>query len=426
MKWGCIQPLTGGMYWGTRDAVGCPASWIVSYPGLTDVKRDKNGNMTSVGNEYGLLKWCKDHNELPPYQLFNKKPFENNGLDVDLIDDPVWSTEKVDFSDTDLVVSVPVCSGLSQATIAPQDTKDDRNCNMMWNAEFTLSRIKPKIYIFENAPLLFSDSGSSVRESLNELGRKYDYSVVYYKTDTQLHDNCQRRPRTFVLFIKHRDNKDGNPVFRYENKPASVEEFFSRIPSNATQQTPVEMSDTSKLFMEYIRSKFGNSYRESTTRPWLIRKVIQDNLFDEVCEFAEKSDFSKKTIDSLVHLIRHVQNKVEAGKNFYCMLPGYAKAESTVPAVMFKTIPALLHYKEDRLFTIRELLHLMGMPNDYELPGDINSNYAKIGQNVPARTAKWIASEAVRIINDWDSIIRHNPDILFIDNTKQTAVARKG
>ena len=183
------------------------------------------------------------------------------------------------------------------------------------------------------------------------------------------------------------------------------------------------MSGTSKLFMDYIRHKFGNSYRESTTRPWLIRKIIQDNLFDDVCEFALKSDgYSEKTVDSLVHLIKHVQHKISDGKNFYCMLPGYVKPGSNVPAVMFKTIPALLHYKEDRLFTIREYLHLMGMPSDYELPGDINSNYAKIGQNVPARTAQWIVSEAVRIVENWDSVDRNNEDILFIDNTRQKVV----
>lgn len=421
IKWGCIQPLTGGMYYGTREAVGCPASWIISYPGLTDAKQDKDGNLTSVGNEYGLLKWCKDHNELPPYQVFNKKPFAKSDLNVNLINDPVWTTESVDYSDTDLVVSVPVCSGLSQATIAPQDTKDDRNCNMMWNAEFTLAKIKPKVYIFENAPLLFSQCGASVRKSLNQLGEQYGYSVIYYKTDTKLHDNCQRRPRTFVLFVKHNADKTGAPNLEYENKPISVEEFFARIPKDATQQFPVEMSDTSKLFMEFAKSKFGTNYRDHSGKPWFIRRVIEENLYDEVCDFAAKSSYSKKTIDSLTHLIQHVHNKVSDGKNFYCMLPGYTRSDSTVPAVMFKTIPALLHYKEDRLYTIRELLHLMGMPNDYELHGAVNSNYAKIGQNVPARTAKWIASEAVRLIENWDTLDRTNANILFVDNTKQTA-----
>jgi site-specific DNA-cytosine methylase len=418
IKWGIIQPLSGGMYWGARNATGCPAAWILSYPGLTSVKRNKDGEMTSVGNEYGLLKWCKDHNELPPYQLFNKSPFDKTDFDVDIVDDPVWSTEKVDYSNTDLVVSVPVCSGLSQATIASQDTKDERNCNMLWNAEFALSKIKPKIYIFENAPTLFSNTGSHVRDMLNDLAKKYDYSIVYYKTDTRLHDNCQRRPRTFVLFVKHRDG-EGTPDFQFENKQVSIEEFFSRLPADATQQVTVEMNETNKLFLDYIRNKYGTNYRDSVD-PWILKKIIDNDLYEDVCDFAQKSDYAQKTKDSLSHLMRHIHDKIAAGKNYYCMLPGYPKADGTVPAVMFKTIPSLLHHKEDRLYTIREYLHLMGMPNDYELPGSINSNYAKIGQNVPARTAQWIVSEALRIIESWDTIERHNNDILFVDNTKQT------
>lgn len=421
IKWGIIQPLTGGIAFGGEAAIGMPPSWIISYPGLTSVKRNKNGDITSVGNEYGLLKWYKDHNKLPPYQIFNKEPFKQTGLDIDLIDDPVWTNEKVDYTDTDLVVSVPVCSGLSQATIASQDTKDERNCNMLWNAEFTLSKIKPKIYIFENAPTLFSNTGTSVRSMLNDLAAKYEYSIVYYKTDTKLHDNCQRRPRTFVLFIKHRNGETGTPDFKFEDKQVSIEEFFKRLPDNATQQVTVEMNEANKLFLEYIKHKFGSNYRESVD-PWILKKVIDNDLFEDVCEFAQKSDYPQKTKDSLSHLMRHIHDKIAAGKNYYCMLPGYPKPNGTLPAVMFKTIPSLLHHKEDRLYTIREYLHLMGMPIDYELCGNINTNYAKIGQNVPARTAQWIISEAARIIESWDTIARPNNDVLFVDNTKQTIV----
>lgn len=421
IKWGIIQPLTGGIAFGGEAAIGTPPSWIISYPGLTSVKHNKNGDITSVGNEYGLLKWYKDHNKLPPYQIFNKEPFKQTGLDIDLIDDPVWTNEKVNYTDTDLVVSVPVCSGLSQATIASQDTKDERNCNMLWNAEFTLSKIKPKIYIFENAPTLFSNTGTSVRSMLNELASKYDYSIVYYKTDTRLHDNCQRRPRTFVLFIKHRNGETGTPDFKFENKQVSIEEFFKRLPENATQQVTVEMNEANKLFLEYIKHRFGNNYRESVD-PWILKNVIDNDLFEDVCDFAQKSDYQQKTKDSLSHLMRHIHDKIASGKNYYCMLPGYPKPDGTLPAVMFKTIPSLLHHKEDRLYTIREYLHLMGMPIDYELCGNINTNYAKIGQNVPARTAQWIISEAARIIKSWDTIARPNSDVLFVDNTKQTIV----
>ena len=133
IKWGCIQPLTGGMYIGAKQAIGHPASWILSYPGLTDTKTKLDGTLGQVGNEYNLLMWCKKHNELPPYKVFNKKPFEDCDINnVELLDVEGWSTGDVDLSDTDIVVSVPVCSGLSQATIAKSETKVQRNCNMVW------------------------------------------------------------------------------------------------------------------------------------------------------------------------------------------------------------------------------------------------------------------------------------------------------
>ena len=116
IKYGIIQPLTGGWVFAAKNALGYPASWIISYPGLTDVKKNKNGEITHVGNEYGVLKWLKEHNELPSYQLFNKGMFQETALDVNLIDDPIWSTTPVDYKDTDLVVSLPVCAGLSMAS----------------------------------------------------------------------------------------------------------------------------------------------------------------------------------------------------------------------------------------------------------------------------------------------------------------------
>ena len=101
--------------------------------GLDEIKLDKDGNMTSVGNEYHLLKWCELHNELPPYKVFNKQPFDGNfSTDIELLDTK-WYTGDIDYSNTDIVLSVPVCSGLSSATIANEQSKMKKNCNMLWN-----------------------------------------------------------------------------------------------------------------------------------------------------------------------------------------------------------------------------------------------------------------------------------------------------
>ena len=62
---------------------------------------------------------------------------------------------------------------------------------------------------------------------------------------------------------------------------------------------------------------------------------------------------------------------------------------------------------------------MMGHPHDFFMHGDCTKNYEQIGQNVPARTAQWIVSEAVRLVENWDTIDRSGDAVKYIDNTKQ-------
>ena len=48
IKWGCIQPLTGGMYIGAENAIGCKADWVLSYPGLSDIKLNQDGPYSQI------------------------------------------------------------------------------------------------------------------------------------------------------------------------------------------------------------------------------------------------------------------------------------------------------------------------------------------------------------------------------------------
>lgn len=423
IKWGCIQPLTGGMYIGAEYAIGSPASWIISYPGLCDVKMKDGEKLGAVGNEYNLLKWCEKRNELPPYMLFDKKIFDTNiGIeDIKFIKDEKWSrnTQDFDTSNTDLVISVPVCSGLSQATIAGDDTKNERNCNMLFNTSYTLGVIKPKVYIFENAPALYSEKGKHVREILEQLGKQYGYSVGYFKTDTQYHDNPQKRPRTFVMFLKYRGEDKGFPSFNYEHNTVLYDEYFKRISDNASQQDLFPtMAQTNKILLEFIKAKFGEDYRKKIRS---VKTAINTyNLWDEAIEYTQNFDCEQVYKDKLVAFLNHARSKVEMGKNYYSITPWWATSEeNNIPSCMFKTIYSYIHPKEDRLLSVREWLHIMGHPEDYELYGDVDANISKIGQNVPVNTAKFIISEAIRFINNWDTIERNNPEVYMFDNTKK-------
>ena len=91
-------------------------------------------------------------------------------------------------------------------------------------------------------------------------------------------------------------------------------------------------------------------------------------------------------------------------------------------AVQFRSMQSMIHPTEDRLFNIRENLHLMGMPHDFELHGDIASNYMKIGQNVPVKTAEWIVKECLRVLPLISESRDKSSNVSYIDNVKKTIV----
>lgn len=424
IKYAVLQPLTGGAYISCEEAIGHPAEFIISYPGFDAPKYDKTGKLVDAGNEYNLIKYLEKHNRMVPYYQFDRTPFQDDlDLNVKLLRNGVESAHP-DYSNMDLVMAVPVCAGLSAATRASEETLDSRNSNMIFLANYALGVIKPKVYIFENAPRLtnMSPLSKSVRAKLESIAKQFNYKVAYYRTDTQLHDNCQRRPRTFVLFFNDEVAHNGVPQLGFENKHISVEELLNRMPStdNDPMNIQLEQSFTNIIIMKYIKSLYGDNWRAKISSPTLLCDVINNYKMDDLIAFTEKDDeLDEDQKKRFIHSINHIKGKLADGKSFYTMSPLFMKND-TLPACIFKTIPCAIHYKEDRLYTLREWLTSMGMPYDFEMYGEPKRIFPKIGQNVPVRTAKFIVSEVIRAITSEDvQHIKSDKAILF-DNITQT------
>lgn len=423
IKWCAIQPLTGGMYLGTEKAVGCKAEFILTYPGFGDPIIDKKtGEIVGGGNEYHLMSYLDKVNRRPEYKVLNRKPFQNDDdMNPEIINHERWTLnpdKELDYSNMDLCVAVPVCSGLSTATRGSDEAKEARNCNMIWISKYALKVINPNVYIFENAPTFMGSRGDYIREQLEALAKETGYSIIYYRTDTQYHDNCQKRKRTFIIFLK----KDFAPQMGFEHIETNYDEYFARIPKDATQQIPLDINIVNcvNLFcIEYLKDKFGEDWRNCITN--IFDYLIKNKLFDEVMDYINtKSSASDKQKETMNKFFTHVKYKLSLNRGFYHALP-YIPRDGKLPAVMFKMMQSVLHPHEDRLLSIRECLHLMGHPHDYELQGNPLREYNKIGQNVPVRTAYWIISEALRAYerdNDLDEV----KTVRFFDNIKQEEI----
>lgn len=423
ITWAGLQVLTGGAYLGCEAAIGHPAEFIISYPGFDACVKNSNGEITRAANEYHLLNYLEKKGRSVPYYQFDRKPFQDDmDMNPKILHNGVESKHP-DYYNLDLVIAVPVCSGLSTATIGTSETKRTRNNNMLYLANYTLRVIKPKVYIFENAPTFMGPAGMAVREELEKLARDTNYSICYYKTDTLLHDNCQRRPRTFIYFFKADGDRKGAPSLGFEHKTVTIEEFLKRIPENATQQFQVPMGDICDTLLDYVHENYGEDWRSKVEISTLVDDLIKKNILDDWgAKVSASTKYTDKQKERVLNHISHIHKKSEEGKGFWKVSPSILKS-NYLPAAMHKTINTVLHYKEDRCYTVREWLSTMGMPYDFEMQGTIPLNYYKqIGQNVPARTAQFIVSEAVKVLNNWDSVDRGSKlNVVICDNVKQTS-----
>lgn len=420
IKWIAIQPLTGGMYLGAEEAIGHPAEFILSFEGLNCCELKEDGTYKSCGNEFYLQKYLEKHGRNPiRYDI--KGGMYDSKLNETLKPTILYDGSPIDFEkeckDIDIAVAVPVCSGLSMATTASQDTKDERNCNMKFIAKYTLNVIKPKIYVFENAPTLMGSRGIGLVEEFKDMAKEAGYSVLFYKTNTKYHHNCQNRPRTFVVFFKHIGNNENEEpfVWEYENAFISIKEYFSKI-DNTLNGESLPTSKHNWVVIDFVKKLYGDNWRDYVEGN-IMSQIIRNGQLEALKEFASKYEDSDKVIKYIDHIIY----KKSLGKNYY--QDDICLCKEHFPAVQFRSMYNMLHPTEDRICSIRENLALMGHPDDFEwLTGDDRTHLPKIGQNVPVKTAKFIVEQCVKSLEKWNDERGTERNASFQDNTKGVKV----
>ena len=443
IKWGFIEPLTGGMALGAEKAIGSAPDWVLSFPGFCSHTENPDGTVKSAMNEYHYLTYMKKHNKLPPYLTINRKPFadftkEEDPWHPELIKNDFSTTDTIDLSNTDLVCALPVCSGLSNATTTKNDeTRELRNCNMQWITKFVLEHIKPKVYIFENAPALFAgDKGKPIREFIDKTAEAAGYSVTYFKTDTCLHHNAQRRPRTFVICWKWTGTeKEMPPIINFERDEISVKDFLDEMPVYE-QNDEMPLSWSNQNILDYFKQVHPTDYRELLKERSGFAHIIECGEKDQYIEFCKtyqwKNDdpaTQEKHRACLLRSINHTAEKYAAGSWIFDTTTSVIDDKKKLPSIMHKVTTSKLHPYKDRLLTVGEILYCMGMPTDYHIYGETYEKSHQTGQNVPVNTARYIVSEIVRVLNDWEVERRNtngnpffgdNDNVEFVDNTKQT------
>jgi len=374
IKWATMIPLIGGSALGCQKATGSMPSYHLSYTPFSK-------------NEAHLKKHWPD---VPMFYL-----------------DELPKRIELGNEDIDFVNSVCPCAGLSMLNVSKtgqsaRGADAVQNDWMLKSAKFVLSSIKPKCLWGENAPGLFDNPGRDLVEKLRAIANEYSYSFSLVKTNSELHGLPQRRMRTFYFFWK----SPVVPMLQWKETEAKpLAEYLQDIPEWATFQDQfVHEGKASERYRpyQYVLEREGLSHAEfykkngrGTVAKYLEKHGLIDECINWLQYYYPTETFSISGTGKCrthIDVLEHMKRKLSQGLGYWddsLKFMGHA-----FTAVISKNIEYAVHPTEDRFFSIRELLHLMGMPHDYQIDRKQNINH--VCQNVPVNTAKDWADEVVK------------------------------
>lgn len=365
VKWAPHIPLIGGHPLGAEMATGIPPSAIYSLPGFHANDRHYiNYQNVTLGRNL-------DYNIIEP--------------------DDMAFIEKLD-----IVVSTPPCAALSSLNSGKSEESRGAGCAkndfMYICALHAIHSFDAEVLIVENAPSLYTNKGQLVADKLVNIAKDNGRSITFYKTSTIYHGIPQNRDRTFMLMWK----SPTAPVMEWFDKPRdSFSEFLGRLPAESVQNDEaINTRHQDDVYLRFMKHKLPAADLRKCA---IEANTVSALQFIKKKEWLEEAFLWAEKIDEKgAANIRHAINKFSVGQNVWDNSTNFAK--DYIPALIGRNMQSLLHPVDDRSLTLREAMHCMGMPNDFELL-DGRKNFNMIAQNVPATTAADMTRQAIKFIN---------------------------
>lgn len=252
--------------------------------------------------------------------------------------------------DLDLLVATPPCQGMS---VANHKKKDELSRNSLIVESLRLtSELKPRFFIFENVSSFLKaictdidGEKKSIYQAIeNNLASEYSlsYDVINFKN----YGSLSSRTRTLVIGVR-KDLKETTPleIFPDYKKEKTLEQVIGKMNSLKTmgQVDPNDIYHNFRPYRENMRewikdlkegeSAFDN--KENSKKP---HQIIDGKL---VVNQNKNGDKYKRQIWGKTAPCIHTRNDIMASQN-------------------------TVHPVDDRVFSIRELMRLMSMPDSFK------------------------------------------------------------
>lgn len=322
---------------------------------------------------------------------------------------------------TDILLAVPPCAGLSMLNTGNRGAGCAANKWMYETVKWHLAQDN-KVLLLENAPGLVGSEGVKVLREIESIleynGVRSQYKIHTTKTSTKQHGLPQQRDRTFLYiykgteFKRFKNIKRETPLLEYflesKNRSAEIKENTNHISLNPNWSSEYIKWLNDKNLWDEARNQVPGNYGTKTITDLMFKK-----LKENPSEFDDYPKLSKE--------MKRKQAKLDKNLGYWDAAPIVAKGK--VNAIIAKNAFNILHPKYNRFLTVREMMDLMGYPDDFELKGDVKRNFNHICQSVPVNTGMDHIRWAEGIVNNnpkyIDGKIDTNADIVLQFNMKQ-------
>lgn len=327
--------------------------------------------------------------------------FKKEGFDIiwanDLIEDVCLSYEKnigdhivcenilnvnvEDIPKADLLIGGPPCQGFSG--IGKRDPNDERSM-LVWTFLDILSHVKPSMFLFENVVGLKSaksPNGCSVIDSLISEFGKLGYHINVFTLNAADYGVPQKRRRVFILG-NNRFMDIGEPKKTHSENNSKYKKWVSSGEALGDLNPPNDegigtyCKEADNDFLKFIRQDSDctdlHYIPKSSEKDMEIIKCVTPggNYMDVPDEIATK---------------RILNIKKTGGRT-----TTYGRLDPKEPAYTINTyfdrpnVGCNIHFKEDRLISLREGLRLQSFPDNFSLVSSTKRNYyLQIGNAVP-------------------------------------------
>lgn len=299
--------------------------------------------------------------------------------------------DKENVDDIDVIVATPPCQGMSTANYK-KNNEQKRN-SLVVEAIKTVVDVKPKVFVFENVRAFMKTICTDVdgvdrliKDAIyNNLGKDYniDYKIINFKE----YGVPSSRPRTLVIGTR-KDQKYMSPLnlFPYPEKQIPLRQSIGDLMS-LTDYDQYDPEDCYHAFRKY----------DSYMREWIHDLKEGESAF---------SNPDEKKPYKIVNGKRQTLKSGFLGNKFrrlYWDKPCACVATRNDQLASMDTI----HPSDDRVLSIRELMRVMTIPDDFNwLPSDkpdyetIKRNELNIRRCIGEAVPTLIMSKIARNIND--------------------------